>query len=392
MIKLSLTIFCLTIAICWPSLVLKKSGVEFVDLDHVMSMKSAVDRRKDVKQDPMVDLNLFQGDIMMPENPKVKNKNGGIHLFGGERWKNNIVPYIIDGNSGYSFIEDRMITSAMFRIQSISCIRFQEKRNEMSYVVIRRDPKDTNSCASMLGQIGGEQYLHLGYGCFTDGRTGLPTAGIVMHEFLHLLGFLHEQARPDRDGYVQIIERNIADDPLAKAQFTKFNTNNLGAPYDTCSIMHYGQYHASRGPGLQTIRVIKPNNCTTEEIGHASYLSNYDIRKLNTLYSCQGYPQVKSTTVTNPTNPGNQNCVDKYTRCSEFTPYCDHPKFVNQMNVYCALSCGQCQGSENPTQGNCADKFNRCEDMMKQGLCWSHPQWVQKNCANTCKVCHKVNV
>ena len=37
---------------------------------------------------------------MMPENPKVKNKNGGIHLFGGERWKNNIVPYIIDGNSG----------------------------------------------------------------------------------------------------------------------------------------------------------------------------------------------------------------------------------------------------------------------------------------------------
>ena len=32
-----------------------------------------------------------------------------------------------------------------------------------------------------------------------------------MHEFLHLLGFLHEQARPDRDGYVQIIERNIAD-------------------------------------------------------------------------------------------------------------------------------------------------------------------------------------
>ena len=61
---------------------------------------------------------------------------------------------------------------------------------------------------------------------------------------------------------------------------------------------------------------------------------------------------MKSTINTNPTNPGNQNCVDKYTRCSEFTQYCDHPTFVNQMNVYCALSCGQCQGSENPTQGN----------------------------------------
>jgi hypothetical protein len=56
------------------------------------------------------------------------------------------------------------------------------------------------------------------------------------------------------DNYLSLFLYNFLFclDPGAKAQFTKYNTNNLGAPYDTCSIMHYGQYHASRGPGMST--------------------------------------------------------------------------------------------------------------------------------------------
>ena len=63
--------------------------------------------------------------------------------------------------------------------------------------------------------------------------------------FIIDLGFWHEQSRPDRDKYIDIIKENII--PGNKTfkpieQFKKYNVtdaHHLGAPYDTCSVMHY---------------------------------------------------------------------------------------------------------------------------------------------------------
>ena len=58
-------------------------------------------------------------------------------------------------------------------------------------------------CYSYVGRQKNEkyQYLSLGFGCVT--------IGIIQHEFMHALGFFHEQSRPDRDDYVTIYYQNI---------------------------------------------------------------------------------------------------------------------------------------------------------------------------------------
>ena len=59
-------------------------------------------------------------------------------------------------------------------------------------------------CWSYIGRLywqKGPQILSLGQRC--------NKKGIIMHELMHAVGFWHEQSRPDRDQYVEVLWENI---------------------------------------------------------------------------------------------------------------------------------------------------------------------------------------
>lgn len=108
-----------------------------------------------------------------------------------------------------------------------------------------------------MGRIGDKQVVSLQ-------RFGCVRHGVIQHEVLHALGFLHEHTRSDRDNYVTILWDKIIDrasittppPPAAVAassssltllssdyvfNFNKKETNNLNTPYDYSSIMHYAR-------------------------------------------------------------------------------------------------------------------------------------------------------
>ncbi|XP_067459518.1 hatching enzyme 1.2 isoform X3 [Thunnus thynnus] len=169
----------------------------------------------------------------------------------------------------YSEMETKMIKKGMENIEKDTCVRFVPRTHQRDYI----DIQQKSGCWSYLGSRGGRQTVSLqSPSCFR--------IGVISHEFMHALGFVHEQSRFDRDNYVTIMWPNIWRDRLRN--FEKFKTDNLNLPYDYGSILHFGMYAYSQD-GEPTI---VPKNSKDIKLGQASSLSHIDKLKINRLYKC----------------------------------------------------------------------------------------------------------
>lgn len=105
---------------------------------------------------------------------------------------------------------------------------------------------DFSGCFSMIGFLGGGQLLNLE-------RNGCVTNGIIIHEFIHAIGFLHMQSSYQRDDYVTINWENIqSDNAFNFDKYSEEDTTMFGLPYDLGSLMHYDRYAFSSN-GNETI-------------------------------------------------------------------------------------------------------------------------------------------
>merc|ERR1712008_58666 len=107
----------------------------------------------------------------------------------------------------------------------------------------------------------------------------------IQHEFIHALGFYHEQSRPDRDQHVKINWKNIQDEEYG--QFIRQKTSlTFDVPYDGRSVMHYTPTAFNKARGLNSIES-KIANVATSELG-GKVMTENDILKLKRMYRCEG--------------------------------------------------------------------------------------------------------
>uniref|UniRef100_A0A8D0L2I1 Metalloendopeptidase n=1 Tax=Sphenodon punctatus TaxID=8508 RepID=A0A8D0L2I1_SPHPU len=172
------------------------------------------------------------------------------------------------------------IAEAMQEFTTLTCIHFVNRTTETSYINV----EPGQSCWSFFGKIGGKQTVSLM-------ANDCMNKGSIQHELNHALGFIHEQARSDRDNYVQIRWEYVI--PRERGNFEKMNSNNLGLPYDYSSVMHYSAYDFSSTPREATIVPIPDSSVP---IGQRDGLSNLDVVKINKLYNCN----ICSTVLPNP--------------------------------------------------------------------------------------------
>ena len=130
---------------------------------------------------------------------------------------------------------------------------------------------------SSVGRRGGRQILNLEPNLVDNGRFGT-----IVHEFIHAIGYYHEQSRTDRDDWVYINWANIQ--PGKEGNFNKYTATQVnphGVSYDYGSIMHYSSKGFAIDPEVDTIVV---PGWTGATIGQRLRMSEKDIEKINNMY------------------------------------------------------------------------------------------------------------
>ncbi|XP_067365587.1 meprin A subunit beta-like isoform X1 [Channa argus] len=192
-------------------------------------------------------------------------------IIGQETLWTSPVPYVL--GTDLEMNAKGVILRAFDQFRLKSCIDFKPRDNEDFYISVKK----LNGCFSYIGRVqSGGQILSIGQYC-----DSLATAE---HEFLHALGFYHEQSRSDRDDYVTIQFQNIQAG--YESNFAKVGSDlstNQSIPYNYLSVMHYPSNAFSNGKEA-TIITKDPN--FQNLIGQRLEMSPLDVQALNLRYNC----------------------------------------------------------------------------------------------------------
>ena len=129
---------------------------------------------------------------------------------------------------------------------------------------------------------------------------------------------------------------------------------------------------------MKTIVPIHPTKC---RIGQREGFSDTDIRKINTLYKCSGYPQVGGGSVTaRPTVKPTvkpwvkPSCEDTNKYCATWASLDECKKNPSWMLVNCPVACDQCDVK-------CEDGHIHCQEWADLGECRKNPEYMDIYCA-----------
>ncbi|MBF0208189.1 MAG: M12 family metallopeptidase [Oligoflexia bacterium] len=215
---------------------------------------------------------ITQSDIILgrPDDEATLDENRHFYVKPkfGSIWPTSKIPYIIDPG----VVDSERILNAIAYLKEHTPIRLLPRKNEENVLVFMPSQE---LCASMLGMVGGIQPIYLKEECSTQN---------ILHEIMHALGFIHEQSRPDRDSFVEVVWENIEEGKGMQFEITPSEIAHIykknAFVFDYASIMLYDAAAFAKEYGLKTLvsRTKLPLAPTQEG------LSADDLQRINTIY------------------------------------------------------------------------------------------------------------
>ena len=193
------------------------------------------------------------------------------------QWPGGLIPYVFQ--DGATELQREKALAVMAEFNARTAVTFVPRRGQDLFLELRR-----GCCMASLGaQLVGPTYA----------RTLNGPLSTIAHELLHVVGFLHEHQRPDREEWAMFGSSTYSDNNNQRMKLPTRPFLGLGidTPFDYQSNVSYGTGNDSIPPGMSTHDV--------------SLLSAGDIAGINQLY---GEPSQPTTITTNP--PGLELVVD----------------------------------------------------------------------------------
>ncbi|CAH0722257.1 unnamed protein product, partial [Brenthis ino] len=228
----------------------------------------------------------YQGDIILDDymiETMLREYAAGRNAFilPNTKWPNNTVVWEF-GEDEFGPLQQEAILDAIAHIENMTCVKFRY-----------REPEDI-AYVRLTGMPAG-CYAHVGYSETRPVRTmnlarNYPGVGCfrhatIVHEWMHILGFLHMHSTYNRDDYVKIVEENVMSG--TEHNFDIFGpelVSNHGVEYDYVSCLHYGPY-AFTSNGEPTIIALKEHE---GQMGQREFITDKDWLRINRHYDCPG--------------------------------------------------------------------------------------------------------
>lgn len=248
----------------------------------------------------------------------VKLRGGGMHrlvegdMVGAETpydwhlWPFGEVPYTLHPTirpCGKS-----TLLAAMFEIEKYTCVRFKE----LSYDNAKEMFDNKTSTSPLLFATGENEGCFAGIGYkkvykehnVLNIGSGCEYPGSILHMLLHNLGIAHEQARYDRDLFVNILWDNMVSEEefkeeregdltgefkVLKATNTSWEETSKYLEYDYGSISHFGRCEFSKqaNEGVECEASMEALvDAGTQLMGNRQQLTTKDIAVINSMYGC----------------------------------------------------------------------------------------------------------
>ena len=193
-------------------------------------------------------------------------------------WPGGVVPY--EFNTNVSGLNQSRVLAAFAILEPLANVDFVPRAGEPDFLHIRAD--SINQSTS-IGYQAGQTTIRI---------SSWTTQGTVIHEFLHALGFYHEQSRPDRTSFVDVFAGNIQMG--SEGNFSVALGSLRAGPYDFSSLMHYPPcaFSTNCAPnsnclcsaGTETILPKPAYSSFLSQMGQRTAITTLDIHGLRALY------------------------------------------------------------------------------------------------------------